>query len=710
MSRASATEREAVRECGASRVIRIAIGAVLLALVLFPVYRLLDPMETGLAGRFTVGLLDIYYDFAWTGLLLVLPVAIIASMLVSPDGFARFSRRLSELLRRPNTWVFVSACALLGAVLTATFSLIVLEGKPNVIDAFAQMLQARYWAAGMPAGPTDASAPFWGIQNALFTDNGWVSQYPPGHVALLVPFFWLGAPWLLGPVLVFVTIVCTGLLAHRLFADDIVVARLATVLLAISPFFLFIGGSLMNHITTAAFVSLGAYALLRAWDGHGGWAVITGFAFALSLATRPLSTLALAGAWLIAVPFLWPRSPRRIAGVGVAGILGALPVLGAWFAYNQHFFGSPFTLGYNVALGPSMGLGFHRDPWGNVYGPMEALAYTSSDLITLGVNLFETPVSALIVIGAYFLFGPRLSRAGWMVAIWAFAPVLANALYWHHGLYMGPRMLHEAAPAWVLLFALAAVGLLRRIPRDTAIAGRYAVRPAAGVALLAAFVIGFAYLAPRRAISYGGNYLSIARTPLPKTPQPSLVFVHDAWYARLVMPLAASGTRLDLLETLIRQNPTCNVDEYTRAYLAGDTLRARDLLAALDTVPRASSLPQTIELAPGDNIRVADGQVLTGTCRREALSDRFGIIDISPLLWQADLHGTPGAGVLIARDLGPDRNATLLQMHPDRSPYVYVQGPDFEGVRLLGYDEGMQMLWSPPDSAGLLWRGEAAGS
>src|SRR5690606_40287959 len=68
---------------------------------------------------------------------------------------------------------------------------------------------------------------------------------------------------------------------------------------------------------------------------------------------------------------------------------------------------------------------------------------------------------------------------------------------------------------------------------------------------------------------------------------------------------AASGMRLDLLETLIRQNPTCEVDGFARTYLAGDTVRANALLARLDTVPRASDLPQTIELAPGDNIRIA---------------------------------------------------------------------------------------------------------
>ncbi|HEU5210858.1 MAG TPA: hypothetical protein VFU06_15795 [Longimicrobiales bacterium] len=675
---------------------------MLIVLVALPVYRLLDPRETGLAGESTVRLLDIYYDIAWTGLALILLISILASIAIGPDIFGRVSAAIRASLVRPRTGLFVCASALLGGLLSAGFSLVVLDGKPNALDAFAQVLQARYWAAGMLAGPTDVSAAFWGIQNTLFTSSGWVSQYPPGHVALLVPFLLIGVTWLHGPVFVFLTIAFTGLAAHRVLADDLVIARLGTGLLAISPFFLFVGSSLMNHITTAALVAIGIYTLLRAWDGHPAWAVITGVAFALSIATRPLSTLALAGTWLIALPLFWPASVRRTLGVAAAGLAGALPVIVAWLAYNKHFFGSPFRLGYHLTLGPSMGLGFHRDPWGNRYGATEALAYTSSDLTTLGVSLFETPVSAVLVIGAFLAFARLLTRAEWLIVLWAVIPVLANSLYWHHGLYMGPRMLHEAAPAWVLLFTVAAVGLVRRIPRDAAFGGRYFLRPAFGVGMMAAFAIAVAYLAPQRAASYRATTSSDARTTVPVIRQASIIFVHDAWYARIAMPLAAVGMRLDRIETLIRQNPTCRVHRFARAFVAGDSVVASALSASLDTVPRASDLPMTVALAPGDNIRVAPGERLTGECRRQALSDRFGTIDISPLLWQADLHGAPGNGPLIARDLGPERNAQLIAMHPERTPYLYVAAD--AGARLVQYEHGIRALWFPPDTTTLLLR------
>ncbi len=701
----TATQREVATEGAGVRTTRRTIAVILLMLVLLPVYRLLDPQETGPAGSYTVGLLDIYSEFAWSGILLVLPIAIIAARMVSPEALSRASAGAGALLLRSRCGPFVLGCALIGSLLTAAFSLLVLEGKPNLIDAFAQMLQARYWAAGLLSGPADATAPFWGIQNALFTERGWVSQYPPGHVALIVPFLWLGAPWLLGPVLVFVTVVCMGLLAERLFAADPVIARLGTLLLALSPFFLFVSGSLMNHVTTAACTAAGAYSLHRAWTGRARWALIAGACLALSLATRPLSTLAMGMAIGALTMMLWRRPARHAAAVGAWGIIGAMPLLTLWFAYNSYFFGSPFRLGYDIALGPAMGLGFHRDPWGNRYGPVEALAYTSSDLITLGVNLFETPVSALLVIGLFLLTARRLPRSAWLLVGWAIAPVLANVLYWHHGLYMGPRMLHEAAPAWVMLFGVSAIGLVRRVPAQAALAGRYFARPALAATLVACFAISLVYLAPRRAASYGGSWISIARTPVPRPDGASIVFVHDAWNARLAMSLAARDMRLDLVETLIRQNPTCRVDEYVRAVVAGDDAAAAQMMGALDTVPRANRLPIPVELAPGDGMRVAAGEVLTGPCMQQALSDRFGIIDISPLLWQAELHGRAGDGPLIVRDLGPERNARLLARYPDRSAWLYVADHESaDGVRLLPYGSGVRELWFPPDSVTLQLR------
>jgi len=685
----------------AARALRVVIGLALLLLTAIPVYRILDHEDTGLAGRATVGFADIFFEVSLSGFLLMVPVGILGAVLLRPEVLRRASIRAEQVILSPRTGVWFAACATTGALLTAAFSLLVLEGKPNLVDAFVQLLHARYWAEGILAGPNDGLGAFWAVQNSLFTNNGWVSQYPPGHVALLAPFLRLGVPWLLGPLLVFVAVWSAGALADRLYPDDPVVPRTGAALLALSPFFLFLSGAYMNHATTAACVMAGAWAIVRGWQGKARWMSLAGALLALSLATRPLSTLAMTLAVVLLAPVIWPRSARHLARCVAWGVLGAAPVLALWFAYNLHFFGSPFRLGYNVAHGAGMSLGFHRDPWGNIYGLREAIGYTSSDLVALGTHLFEAPLSATLIVGGYLIAARRLAAGTWLLLGLAIAPVVSNLLYWHHGMFMGPRMLHEAAPAWVLLFTTSAIGLVRRVPSSLSLAGRYHMRPALAAMLVASLAVGLVFMAPSRAMSYGGAWMAIARTPMPEVQGPAIVFVHDAWNARLGMSLAARGKRLDLIETLMRQNPTCRVDEYVRTVVAGDSTRATGLLAELDTIPRANRLPILVEIAPGDGIRIAQGEVLTAACRREALSDRFGIIDISPLLWQAELPGAADDGALVVRDLGPQRNADILARFPEREAYMYVAGNPPEGVRLLPYTEGVRQLWSPHDSVKL---------
>jgi hypothetical protein len=184
------------------------------------------------------------------------------------------------------------------------------------------------------------------------------------------------------------------------------------------------------------------------------------------------------------------------------------------------------------------------------------------------------------------------------------------------------------------------------------------------------------------------------RTPLPAVSQPSLVFVHDGWTGRLLMTLASRGYRLDMIETLNRQNPTCRLQPLVDAVRTGDTARARVLFDRLDTIPRASRLPPILETAPGNNIRVLPGEELTADCMRQVHSDSAGILDIAPMLWLSDVPGTPAKGALIMRDLGPERNAALIAKHPDRTPFVYMlPSTATETPVLVPYAEGMRRLW-----------------
>ncbi len=668
-------------------------GLVLLMAAGTPVYRMLATSESGLAGSFTVTFLDIHLDYIWAGFLLLLPVALIAAFFIPLPTIERATTRTGTALAHVRALHLALVLALCAGALAAAFALLALDGKPNQIDSIAQLMQARFWAEGRLSGPASDGGGFWAIQNALFTEQGWVSQYPPGHVAVLTLFLLVKAPWLAGPVMVALTVFFATLLITRLMPERPALARFAAIMCALSPFFLLVGGSFMNHITAAAGVTAGAWALLRAWQGRARWAIAAGFCFAYALTTRPLSALAMSAAVFLLLPYAVHGAPRlaQFGKMAALCLLGALPPMIALFAYNQHFFGRPTALGYEIALGPQMSLGLHRDPWGNWYGFKEAIAYTSADLMTLGVNLFETPISALFVIGAFLLVVRRLTTVERLLFAWAAAPVIANFFYWHHGLFMGPRMLHEASPAWAMLTAVAGVRLVERIPRGLA-AGRINVKAGVTGALAGALAFGVLVLAPQRAASYGGEWLSITRIAEPRLSGPAIVFVHDAWMARAGMTLAAHGYRLDTVETLLRQNSTCAVQQLADFESNGDTANARSLLARLDTIPRATRLPRTVEIAPGDPIRMQPGETLTPYCLTHARSDSAGILDVAPLTWRGDLPGSEPRGILYVRDLGPARNAVLIAQHPERTPYLY-SARGRSDATLYPYAEGMQRLW-----------------
>jgi hypothetical protein len=260
-------------------------------------------------------------------------------------------------------------------------------------------------------------------------------------------------------------------------------------------------------------------------------------------------------------------------------------------------------------------------------------------------------------------------------------------------------MLHEAAPAWLLLFAVAIVSLVQLIPAPGP-AARLRLRT--GVTALAAggIALSLVLLGPQRITSYGGQRNAVMRTAAPAVSGPAIVFIHDAWGSRITATLAAHGYRLDVVETLLRQNSTCSVHRLSAAVALGDAGLQRTLFASLDTVPRFASALPTREISPSNRIRVAPGERLTAECEREAASDSRGNLALEPLLWRGAAPGSRASGVRYVRDLGPERNALLIAQHPNHELYVYTTR-DAESLEpvLLPYGEAMAALWGSPASA-----------
>jgi hypothetical protein len=665
------------------------VAAVLALLSVVPLWRMLPRRATGMAGIATAEAAASYTSLVWNGVLLALIPAVIAAFVLDAAKLEEGLAKVARPLTRVTPTIFALAVAILATAVSAWLAIDVMDGKPTVIDSFAQLTHARYIAAGWWAGPDTNAA--WHIQQTIATPNGWVSQYPPGYIALLAAGFAVRGVALVGPLMLGLAVFFSALIAHEMFIS-IAMGRAAALLAALSPFMLGLSGAYMSHVPAAAFATAAIFFVIRAREGGIVWAAAAGAAIGALFAIRPLTGIVI-GAVSLVYGLTQPLPARTKLWHAVAAFAAALPFIIAVAVYNTHFFGGPATFGYTAALGPNSGLGFGTDPWGNQYGIAEALAYTSAELIALSVHLLETPLPIVAMIGVYFAL-PSHHRVNAssphrliaQLVFWACAAlVLAGLFYWHHGLFMGPRMLADTGPLWVLLAVYAAAGLIARIRADWLIAGKYSVRAFAIGGICVPLLFGLLYLAPSRLSSYRvtGEMQSLLRAP--RVDRTSIVFVHGGWTSRVAMRLAAHGMRLDSVETAMRQNSTCKVHNYSLAFARGGSP------SGIDFTPRARHAVPAVEISPGNRIRMTPNEAMDTGCAREIAADTAGVVDVTPFLWQGDLPGISGTEAMFVRDMGPQENAAVLAMYPGRAPLFAMTARD--RVTLVDYRAGMQSRW-----------------
>jgi hypothetical protein len=660
------------------RLVLPAAGAMLIVGSLVPVYRLLDTPTTGLAGQATLTLASAAASTVWGGTMLALAAGILASRLAGARTHAAM-RTVRQILLRPSGPAFAAACALVGFAAALCVARVVFGLEPVLIDATAQLIHARYLADGALAAPPDTVG-FFRIQQTVAVNEGWVSQYPPGHILLLAAGTAAGMPWVVGPVMLAVALYFTARAVDIMLPEQ-AAPRAGIIVAALSPFMLLHAASYMSHTTAAAFIGVALYCFARAMrfeqPGHQhasrAWLCAAGCAVGTIFATRPLTGLVV-GLVLSGALLLLPSAGRSWRGA-VAVAAGAAPVTAAVMLYNAALFGSPFRFGYDVALGPAAGLGFGVDPWGNAYGLREALAYTSAELTSLAMHAFEAPFPWIAVVGAYLL----LRTQSWWEALLAsiiLAPLAAGLLYWHHGLFMGPRMLNEYGIVWCVVIAIAVVRVVAALPASLGGSLRpYSARAFGGGACACALLLSLV-LAPQRLRGQAQQPVDAGMFDV--VAPGSTVFVHSTWTDRAAMQLAARGWRLDDVEAALRQNSTCAVQRV----IDGDAARS-----SLSLEPRATNLPRRIQLPGGSAFRVEGREEWTTECARQVAADTAGVVDPAPYMWQRAVRDR---GITVARDLGPETNRLLMAHRA--AAFALLRGADGAAV-LLPYDEAMEKLW-----------------
>jgi hypothetical protein len=396
----------------------------------------------------------------------------------APEGWAQAVR--ARLLPAPRDqevrdteggqdWWVLGASA--GCILLAGFlSYAVYERHPHIPDEVAYLYQAKYMAAGaisMPA-PPDPQA----FDVDLMTNDGtrWYSLFPPGWPGVLAFGVAIGAFWLVNPILSGINVFLTFALMRRIVSKPS--ARLIALLLACSPWHLFMGMSLMSHTWTLTCLLVGAIGVQKNREfGSPRWAFLGGLCAGIIVLIRPMDALIAGlalGAWIV----LPSRGRMNFSGIVAFG-LGALLSAGTTLPYNTALTGHatefPLMAYFEKLYGPKANaLGFGPDRgfgWTGLdplpgYGPIELVINGVFNFFAVNVELLGWSCGSLLLL-TYCLCHRRLKRLELTMAAFIVGVIALHGLYWFNG---GPDF---GARYWYLIIVpcliLTASGLERLV-------------------------------------------------------------------------------------------------------------------------------------------------------------------------------------------------------------------------------------------------------
>ena len=305
--------------------------------------------------------------------------------------------------------------------LTALMNIFIYQRHPHVTDEVVYLFQARFLAAGAVTLPPPPVSDAFEV-NLMELENGrWYPAPPFGWPAVLAVGVKVGLPWLVNPILAAINILLSYALLKRMY--DEATARLAVLLLCVSPWFIFLGMSFMTHMLTLACTLAAALGIMKAREsGKSGWALIAGGFVGYVSLIRPLEGVivgAVLGIWVIGF-----GAPRLKLAAIVAFAMGTALVGSLVFPYNKYLNGSPTKFPINTynskrygphansyGFGPDVGMKWAIDPYIG-HSPKDALANSALNASSLNTELLGWSVGSLLP-AAIFFFGAAFRRDVW---------------------------------------------------------------------------------------------------------------------------------------------------------------------------------------------------------------------------------------------------------------------------------------------------------
>jgi len=580
-------------------------------------------------------------------------------------------RRVTESLvsawrRHPGAWPrsrFIAIVAVAFAALALSFTLFVSHGNPRNVDGFAELFQARIFLAGRLWLQPPRELAHFGTLHMILGPERWFSQFPPGQPFVLAIGLALGAWWLLNPFFALALVASTYRVA--LWSTGETVARLATVLLCLSPFAIAIAGTEMNHLPAATLgVTAAASATFLTHPRRQFAALLSGLLLGVMTAFRPLDAVAAA----FPVAFIAVRTSRSristFALIFVGGVVGSIPTL--WF--NAQTTGHWLEFGYTYLWGPNHSLGFHDVPFGVPLTPLRAVGLAGMDLHLLNRYLLDLPIPVVPIVALGYIIGRGQLRTKDALPLLGIVALMGLLFfYWHRDILYGPRFLYSAMP-WIAITMARSIHLLRR---PSAEAHTRSARDFALTAIVVAVVVGVVSLTPTRVAAYRDSTPTFNYHPDTDASEAGIhhatVVIPDGWGSRLVARMWAAGIPVRSTTHLYSSIDACTLQEQldwaNQNRDAHDNLQETlDSLAALNR----PGIPSGYTEDP--NLRLPTWEPVAPKCVEEMDFDRAGFLAFAPYLYLN--NATLDGDIVWARDMR-DGNADLKRRYPDRRLYRY---------------------------------------
>jgi hypothetical protein len=272
----------------------------------------------------------------------------------------------------------------------------------------------------------------------------------------------------------------------------------------------------------------------------------------------------------------------------------------------------------------------------------------------------------------------RASRWDMMLVAFIGAILIGYFAYWSESLFVGPRFLYMAIPAFVLFAARMPEAVAGRLPHPT-------WRRAALFLLPMSLAVGWIF--PAGTVTYIGVWPlasqlhrdepawrgDIGKRLAAAGLTDAVVFVHESWHRRLSARLRAIGTPSLQAEQMVNILDACVLQ------LALDDIEAQGGPPSIKSTQRvmlralvAGKAKPLTWLAHQQDIALVPGRPVLPECVDELEADRDGVTPFDQFLTYADFapDGRLGGRVVFARDFGV-RNGRLLGSFGDRTWYRY---------------------------------------